>query len=690
FQSSESFLAAALYDASINTKDTQYLTTDLTWLSAANVIWKNDVTEQWTLAKDSGVDVEALIAEKLNHFSGRSIETLFNNYPEIQADLLPFLGVHNLDPSDCGIVRSYDVSLLTPPFNKSQLETKTAILSARVFLVLGKEAADIKIAQEKIADISATALYFWLPLAGVRGETITQNGKTFKLGGLLCRYLALDLLLKEKTATENLRRQLQAKWEKSRDDCLDILQRLFGRKGLENGKTKIFKSGQLDALCCKSWHDLRRQLTDNIQQFYSKEIPIYAMNLNGLNDELYTGKSKTLKIVERLLAFKSNPTYQTDLLGENDTSELAALIDGVLGANQLFIESAEGWKIKNKGEAVGAIQTVLKIIHDALLHKRNTPYLVSELRTKLMAPPYGLPSCTLAILAAVAIRDEVPRLRWGNCSKELDFAKNLNSAFTKNSQLTIRLFDFTPEQLAVLFAIGLHFKIPKKDKSNEGYIVECCHKLRSFIKNQPESVKNSSNLLGKSRQLVNFFKQVGTNSKDLATCLVELLNAQTDVDKALVELKVLLEAFEKIANMKAYEVKTTWKDIIPTTIDNKQILISNLTHENASSDAKEIGNLLSKHEEDTKIDANKLTEIVLNKPIDQCSDSEIGQYKGKIETLIEYHQQLPQEIIAHKSDPITTEDDFIHQIEQICNRTTLSDEIMRSTLKTILSKHSDK
>ncbi len=132
------------------------------------------------------------------------------------------------------------------------------------------------------------------------------------------------------------------------------------------------------------------------------------------------------------------------MLGENGSSESSALINGVLGANQLFIQRSNGWDIKKLDETTGEIHGVLKLIHDTLLRKREAAYPVKELRDKLIAPPYGIPACNLALLAAIAVRHEVKRLRWGS-SKESDFAKNLTEAFNPDSKLTIRLFEFSPK-----------------------------------------------------------------------------------------------------------------------------------------------------------------------------------------------------------------------------------------------------
>jgi len=687
FQTSELFLAAALYDAQPNTSAAQTLTADLAYLKAAGVVWKNDVTGQWTLTGDSGVDIETLINEKLSYFAGRSSETLLNDHPGMREDLLPHVGVHQLEPSDCGIVRSYEVSLLTPPLN-NQLRIDNSLLSAKVFLVLAKEAEDIETVKTRISETRVDNLYFWVPLAGIRGESVTVNDKQFKLGGLLCRYLALELLLKEKTATAELRRQLQAKWEKKRQDLLNVLQRLFGRESLQSGKSQILKAGQTTALACKSWHGLRQQLAFDIQAMYPKEISIRAMNLNGLNDESYTGKSKTLKIVKRVLEFDSNPTYQTDLLGENDSSETAGLIDGVLGTNQLFIKRANRWHIKNVSETEGRVYDVLKLIHDTLLRKREKPYAVTELRAKLIAPPYGLPSCTLAILAAVAVRHEVARLRWGS-NKETDFAKNLNNAFSKDSKLTIRLFDFTDKQITILYAVGLYFKLFKKtDQSREDYATDCRNALRDFVNHQSEAVKNSGQLQENTRRLVKFFQKIATTPQDLADCLIELLGAETDINIAQEQLKALLDDFEKVANAKKYEIKKSLERVIPMTPDVKTTLISQL--QNAESQqAQAVGKLLTEYQDSGAFDVTKVTETLLNKPFEQCNDVEIGQCKGKLEAVIDHHQQLVSSGIKEPSAAtvISTEEKLIEKIKQLLHQTQLPTPQIKMALTTVLSEY---
>jgi hypothetical protein len=211
-------------------------------------------------------------------------ETLLNDNINMLQDLLPHIGEHDLEPSNAGIVRSYRVDLLTPPIT-NVLKIDNSLLSAQVFLVFANDFENVEIVKARIQETPAANVYFWLPLAGIRAESVILDGKELKLSGLLCRYLALEQLLKQKTTTEESRRQLTAKWGKTRQQLLTVLQVLFGREGLQAGKSQIFRAGSADALDCQSWHDFRHYLGEVVQQTYSAEVPIRAMNMNRLIDE---------------------------------------------------------------------------------------------------------------------------------------------------------------------------------------------------------------------------------------------------------------------------------------------------------------------------------------------------------------------------------------------------------------------
>lgn len=701
FQTTEHFLAVALYDKVYSER----LISDLAWLKAADLLWKNDVTEQWTLSGDAGVDIEALINKELTHFKGRMPQTLFAAHPDMLEDLLPQIGEHDLEPSACGIVRSYRVDLCTPPMT-NQLKIDNPLLSAQIFLVLAKDSEEVDIVKARIGETPAANVYFWLPLAGIGNESVTVDAKELKLSDLMYRYLALEQLLKQKTTTEELRRQLTAKWEKNRQQLLTVLQVLFGRDGLQCGKSQIFKAGTSDALDCQSWHDFRHYLGEVVQETYPSEVPIRAMNINVLdegnlsNNRKYTGSKIIYDIVERILHFSENSAYQTDLLGVADTSQHSALIDGVLGANGLFIQRSNGWDIKKADETEGNIGVVLSLINSTLLRKREQPYLVRKLCDELTAPPYGIPACNLAIFAAVAIRHEAKRLRWVG-SKETDFAKDLTEAFKQDSKLTIRLSDFSQKQSTMLVAVGHYFSLERLDgQSLVEYAIQCSYRLRDFVKGQSETVKQSRQLQDKTQKLVKFFDQVGKLPQDTADFLIELCDFKTLESVTAVAaptLKIIFDDFAKVEDAKRYDIEHSWQEFLLQIDANKADLILRLTHERATPLAKAVGDLLN---DEQAVNADALTLALLGKSFAQCNENDIGMCKGQLGVLVDYHPPRPPQppllppvpipVVVDTptpSDEVITPDLLIEKLRHQIDSAQLPREKVREALQCLLNDY---
>ncbi len=427
--------------------------------------------------------------------------------------------------------------------------------------------------------------YFWLPEQGIELETCVDNDTTYNLNDLLCRYLGINEQLKQGSAlSEDLRRQLEAKWESTRQAIKRILQNLYGRSGLESARCRVYQAGSIEPLSCNSWHGLKELLSTEINALYPQEVPIRAMNMNRLRDEKYSGSSKIVKIVERILKFSENPDYQNDLLGEKkESSELSALIDGILGANQLFIQRPEGWDIKAVEETEGSLQDLLKLLHDALLRKRDNPYVVNELRNKLVAEPYGLPACTLPLFSAVAIRHEVKRLRWGS-TRESNFAKNLVDAFTENNRFTIRLFEFSKKQFAMLFITGKCLGLEQSEgQSSEEYATYCASKIREFINNKPEGVRNSNKLNLKTQELIKFLNTVGQSAQDLADFLIDLLWVKNhlpdrDIGAVIQAVQNLFDDFLKVENAKLLEIKQCWFKHFPDNPNERKVNVRQTAH----------------------------------------------------------------------------------------------------------------
>ena len=349
------------------------------------------------------------------------------------------------------------------------------------------------------------------------------------------------------------------------------------------------------------------------------------------------------------------------------------------------------------------MHTVLKHIHDTLLRKRESPYLVKKLRDELVAPPYGIPACNLAVFAAVAVRHEIPRLRWQN-TKESSFAKNLTNAFDESSKVTIRLSEFSTKQFAMLFAVGRCFQVPEKAiqtrDEREASATNCSYRLRDFVKGQAETVKSSPKLQDKTRDLVKIFNNPFNTTQDVAESLIALLGVERESlgdigSKSEQLLKELLADFAKVEDAKRHEIEQSWQDFMPQDEAAKADLMDRLSHDRSSPVAKKVAVLMN---DAANVKANNLTLTLLNKLFDQCSDSDIGQCKGQLSMLVDYHPPIPPppitSVIApippavHEPAPVTS-DNLIHVLREKIDAAKLPNATIQDTLQQLLNHYKD-
>jgi cell division protein FtsB len=631
FQSTEPFLAAALLDKTPH--HVSPLQQDLLWLKNAGLIWKNQITELWSLAGEAWIDPESLIKEKRQSITLTETWALLTQYPEMREDLLPFLGKHDLEPSPCGIVRSYSVELLKSPFKISNPDNPSK--AAQIFIIIAKDSQAAIEAQQICQSLSYRHIYYWIPRKG-----------THYLNDKLRRYVAIEELLKQKTHGEGLKRQFEARWEENRQALKHQMSELFGRQGLLSGQAQIFRAGDESKLTCTSWHNFRIFLTQAVHQQYKSEIYVCSMGFNHVDDETYTTHAKVIEIVHKILNFDHNTAYQNDLLGEKETSQTAGIIDGILGqySNQLFIEREHGWDIKNIDETKGAIHDVLTLIRNELLRHREKPYKISELRKKLLKPPYGLPPSTYAILTAVALRKDIKRLTWVNQKTNEPFEKVLARAFAHNSTLEIRLQDFNKKQLIILRLLAEILNIPRQPETDENeYAKQAVQKLRQFIKDLPDSVKEAPKLDEKARQLAKFFRAVGKTAYHLADLLIQLTDLQTELKsdfgsinnypQTRQQLTALIQAFEKIKNERFHALQKVFREQIPESINEREELIKQL-HDLGTRQGLCLAQVIGKKAIDENV-IDRLVQEFLDKNFDQCREIEIGELIGELKGLFE-------------------------------------------------------
>jgi len=630
FQATDTFLAAALYDTYQDDPKAIDLQQHLSWLKNTGLIWKNDLTEVWSLAGEAGVDVETLIDKKLDEYKHqKSIESILNQNTDMRDDLFPHLGEHDLEPSPCGIIRSYTVRLLTPPLaaTRTQISLSDAYVAA-LYLVLAADEATAMQTITQIGQNNRQAIYYWIPKSGIAASGLLA---------MLWRYLAIQSLMTEESSAEGLKRQLLSKWEKNRQDIINILSELFGRKGLEFGKAVIIRAGDATPLLCKSWHQFRADLTRSIQQDYIKEVHVRNMNLNKVCNEDYMGRKLLIDIIQKILDFDENNAFHDDLLGEKETSESAAIIDGILGANNLFIERVGGWDIKMVSETEGAIRDILDLIKSDFLKPSSGPFKTVSLRNRLMSAPYGLPPVSIAFFAAVALRHDQKRLSWQGAARNKPFAENLAKAFEKNASTETRLEDFTEHQKRILTLLGLC--LPDSFRTYDPK--QAVSHLYQFLKTLPTAVTTSNKLKDAGRQLHDMMRQDKT-AHQLADWLLTATPFQIefsrykntdDCKQTRSFLESIFESFEEILTNNFYEIKVFLQKQLETV--DESVLLANLEQSSSAFDTA-LYKLLSRTPrimDSTSV--SRLAEIALERTLEECDENRLGQLTATLRTAIE-------------------------------------------------------
>jgi hypothetical protein len=185
------------------------------------------------------------------------------------------------------------------------------------------------------------------------------------------------------------------------------------------------------------------------------------------------------------------------------------------------------------------------------------------------------------------------------------------------------------------------------------------------------------------------------NAQDFADFLLKLFNlehkAYVDIPEFVQPLlKDLLDDFDRIGDINRHVIKQTLHQVYPKNIEDKAQLVARLNHDQSTSQAKAIGKLFEKHDDIADIDIKKVTDIILNKPFDQCTDIEIGQCKGKLESLIEHHQNpVPIYYPEIVETLICTKETLINNLNTYIKQANLPKQEIYEALQFILLQYED-
>jgi hypothetical protein len=563
FQASDQFLAAALHDAGIAELESAPLRDALRWLSEAGLLWKNDTTGLWKAGGDGSTNVEKLIDDAVAKIPNNSIAEYFAQYSALANDVLPMLGHHHLDPSPQGIVRSYVVEAMSA---EKALNVKPhATAAAKAVIVLHESSEQTKDLEASLIEKPLANIFYWLSVAEPDG--VRQR---------IQRYLGLTNLLSQ-SHNEGTRMRLLAKFEGVRAELLAAFGYLYGREGIRRSTTRIIHQGQSTAVTVDSWSAFRTSMQSILDQVYCKELAVRApqkkRNVHG--DSASAGARETLDIVEHILEFATNDAYQNSLLGFAEGGEPGAVVDGVLGANSLFIERPNGCDLKRPEEVQGSVKDVVDLVREKLLRRREKPYQLVELAKELSAEPYGLPVGAIPIFIAFALQRDVEKLVWPAGGSA---AKNICEGVT-DSRIGVRFGDFTTYQLNVLNVLrnGLDKiggEATEWDRNPHDAGRQAIDALRAFVKAIPADILKSAKLDKRLRELSETTKVVAITPHEIVEKLAALIdgtkqlqgaNPAYEVSAAARALLVdILSDARRVEDETRFEIIKLFRSVIPS------------------------------------------------------------------------------------------------------------------------------
>jgi hypothetical protein len=514
FQASDQFLAAALHDAGIADLESAALRAALSWLSDAGLLWKNDTTGLWKAGGDGSTNVEKLIEDAVTKIPNNTIAEYFAQYSALANDVLPMLGQHQLDPSPQGIVRSYVVEAMSA--EKALSAKPHATAAAKAVIVLHDSSEQIKDLEASLIERPVANMFYWVSVAEPDGVHLRIQ-----------RYLGITSLLSQ-SHNEGTRMRLLAKFEGVRTELLTEFGFLYGREGIRRSTTKIIHQGHSTGVAVESWSAFRASMQSILDQVYHKELAVRApqkkRNVHG--DSASSNARETLDIVERILEFATNVAYQNNLLGFPEGGEPGAVVDGVLGANNLFIERPHGCDLKRPEEVQGAVKAVVDLVREKLLRRREKPYQLIELAKELSAEPFGLPVGAIPIFIAFALQKDVEKLVWPAGGSA---AKNICEGMT-DSRIGARFGDFTTNQLNVLGVLRnaldkINGEANEWDRNPHDAGRQAVDALRAFVKAIPTDIVKSPKLDKRLRELSETVKIVAITPHEIVEKLATLIDS---------------------------------------------------------------------------------------------------------------------------------------------------------------------
>ena len=532
---STAFLSFCLCDTSKDEVAAKALHDSLLRLHGAGCLWKNEATEVWNFGGGKGLtsDIERMLEEELALIPELPPTELLIRYPQVQGEIADYLGEFDLDPCTSGIVRRLGIKILDATKDEKIIEAvnpardtgEESWRSALVYLVPCETEAHLDRWRQLAGTIAKQNVYLVLP------QTPDAVGPEIR------DLVAVQSLLSKQAPKSHAHEVLESKLTKLRTKLRRQFEQSFGNAGLRSG-TSVLRAGPTGAkVQVASWNEFLPAIAKDLDGQFTHQVQVRCGSFN----EWQTRPAWTAinKVVERILEFDERPDFQAEYLGFTDTSQEAAIADGVLVENNFLKHNA----IKDKWELISVDEDCpCEALKEVLRHFTAGGGGVkdfSKLFVKLIDPAFGIPNGIIPLLVALVIRTELGRIalyarsgsQWPGVP-DSETAEAVVQMAKQPTRYQSRYTKLTGRQRMVFKAIGPLIGVPYADRLSSGELFYgFCEKVRSELKEWaaklPEGVLQLSGLSDFHRKLLRSLRlPVPPHISALADALVEI--AQDD------------------------------------------------------------------------------------------------------------------------------------------------------------------
>ncbi len=484
----------------------------LSRLKEAHALWKNEATDVWNFVTDRGLGMDLekeLDQEKQLVPAGKPVGEMLRTYAVLREEITDRLGDTDLDPCDAGIVRRVSVRLLDPSKADKALDASNPALggkdeqwlSAVIYLAAVDSVTQLDDCR-KLADSPAKGtVYIALP-----GAPLALNAEKAR------ELIAVRQLLEKKDPQTHAYEVLENKLTRLREDLRAEFAKAFGNEGLRSGTT-VLKVGQpAKPVPVSSWGQLLPSIARDLDAAFSNQPRVRCGTFNEWQDNSGAQWNKIENIVEAILKFEEKPEYQNEFFNFRDSSQEAAIIDGVLVENGFFTYNT----LAGKWELITPTpESNSEVLRECLryLAARSTsdkPFL--KLYEKLIEPPFGVPNGVIPLFVALVFRAEPSRIaiyqkkynNWERVESKLAEAITAMSRFPDRYQT--RYSKLSPKQRWVFRVIGSELTTRVPDTGPTDRMEEACEKvaaeMREFVHKLPDAAVAIPDLTDPERDIV--------------------------------------------------------------------------------------------------------------------------------------------------------------------------------------------